>query len=305
MGNFCAQPSISAMSSKLKTQHVCRPHRGVYINTVNAARSPPTRLHPFALPAARYSAAETKRQSQAEAGLRLPGGGPAEEAAAWHGRAARRSRQRGGAQPSGAGAPSSTRQSVTCQLAGRHSRASQPGAGEQMASVTLRNQGVNWKRWGGGQRKSSEEQAAAWRTCVQTGAARTLGAEAWPAARPRAGQGPAAGESATEKEGGVLPLAGPRKPRLSRMKPPLRTESRTLSTHVCVTPRAPRAAAFLPKEKGRPRERRPLPGAPRRPRRPLPCPLASPTKLRMTRRGTRQGHRGAWHARPARAPRGG
>lgn len=150
MGNFCAQPSISAMSSKLKTQHVCRPHRGVYINTVNAARSPPTRLHPFALPAARYSAAETKRQSQAEAGLRLPGGGPAEEAAAWHGRAARRSRQRGGAQPSGAGAPSSTRQSVTCQLAGRHSRASQPGAGEQMASVTLRNQGVNWKRWGGG-----------------------------------------------------------------------------------------------------------------------------------------------------------
>lgn len=144
MGNFCAQPSISAMSSKLKTQHVCRPHRGVYINTVNAARSPPTRLHPFVLPAACYSAAETKRQSQAEAGLRLPGGGPAEEAAAWHGRAARRSRQRGGAQPSGAGAPSSTRQSVTCQLAGRHSRASQPGAGEQMASVTLRNQGVNW-----------------------------------------------------------------------------------------------------------------------------------------------------------------
>lgn len=153
MGNFCAQPSISAMSSKLKTQHVCRPHRGVYINTVNAARSPPTRLHPFVLPAARYSAAETKRQSQAEAGLRLPGGGPAEEAAAWHGRAARHSRQRGGAQPSGAGAPSSTRQSVTCQLAGRHSRASQPGAGEQMASVTLRNQGVNWKRWGGGGRE--------------------------------------------------------------------------------------------------------------------------------------------------------
>lgn len=241
MGNFCAQPSISAMSSKLKTQHVCRPHRGVYINTVNAARSPPTRLHPFVLPAARYSAAETKRQSQAEAGLRLPGGGPAEEAAAWHGRAARRSCQRGGAQPSGAGAPSSTRQSVTCQLAGRHSRASQPGAGEQMASVTLRNQGVNWKRWGGaGQRKSSEEQAAAWRTCVQTGAARTPGAEAWPAARPRAGQGPAAGESATEKEGGVLPLAGPRKPRLSRMKPPLRRVTNAEYTRVRHAPRTSR-----------------------------------------------------------------
>lgn len=305
MGNFCAQPSISAMSSKLKTQHVCRPHRGVYINTVNAARSPPTRLHPFVLPAARYSAAETKRQSQAEAGLRLPGGGPAEEAAAWHGRAARRSCQRGGAQPSGAGAPSSTRQSVTCQLAGRHSRASQPGAGEQMASVTLRNQGVNWKRWGGGAEK--EQRGAGGGLADLCADGRRVHAGRRGLARGPAASWPGTGcRRECHGEGGRRAPAGRSpKARLSRMKPPLRTESRTLSTHVRVTPRAPRAAAFLPKEKGRPRERRPLPGAPRHPRRPLPRPLASPTKLRMTRRGTRQGHRGAWHARPARAPRGG
>lgn len=101
---------------------------------------------------------------------------------------------------------------------------------------------------GGRQRKSSEEQAAAWRTCAQAGTAHTPGTEDWPAARPRAGQRPAAGASALEE---ACP-AGP-----SSKASPLRKET---TTAYCVVtnreytrvarPCARRAAVFLTQEKG-------------------------------------------------------